>query len=90
MLFLSESWVIDNLNHALDTWNSKLSEIFQLIGQSPSTFKGGSIWKVMLNINGALQAIGLSLLVLFFVVGMLRTCGSLTEIKRPEQAIKLL
>ena len=89
MLFLSESWVIDNLNHALDTWNSKLSEIFQLIGQSPSTFKGGSIWKVMLNINGALQAIGLSLLVLFFVVGMLRTCGSLTEIKRPEQAIKL-
>ena len=89
MLFLSESWVIDNLNHALDTWNSKLSEIFQLIGQSPSTFKGGSIWKVMLNINGALQVIGLSLLVLFFVVGMLRTCGSLTEIKRPEQAIKL-
>ena len=67
MLFLSENWVIDNLNHALNTWNDKLSEIFQLIGQSPSTFKDGSIWKVILNINGALQAIGLSLLVLFFL-----------------------
>lgn len=89
MLFLSENWVIDNLNHALNTWNDKLSEIFQLIGQSPSTFKDGSIWKVILNINGALQAIGLSLLVLFFVVGMLRTCGSITEVKRPEQVLKL-
>lgn len=89
MLFLSENWVIDNLNHALNTWNDKLSEIFQLIGQSPSTFKDGSIWKVILNINGVLQAIGLSLLVLFFVVGMLRTCGSITEVKRPEQVLKL-
>jgi len=89
LLFLSENWVIDNLNHALDTWNDKLSEIFQLIGQSPSTFKDGSIWKIMLNINEALQAIGLSLLVLFFVIGMIRTCGSITEVKRPEQIIKL-
>lgn len=89
MLFLSENWVIDNLDNALNTWNDKLTEIFQLVQQSPVTFKDGAIWKVMLNINGALQAIGLSLLVLFFVVGMLRTCGSITEVKRPEQVIKL-
>lgn len=89
MLFLSESWVVDNINNALNTWNSKLTEIFQLITESPETFRNGAIWKVILNINGALQAIGLSLLVLFFLVGVIKTCGSFDEIKRPEQAVKL-
>ena len=32
---------------------------------------------------------GLALLVLFFVVGVMRTCGSLAETKRPETALKL-
>lgn len=86
---MSDNWVVQNLQHALDTWNSKLSEIWQLLTTSPQEFKGGSIWSVMVNINGAVQAIGLALLVLFFVVGVVRTCGSFTEIKKPEHAIKL-
>jgi hypothetical protein len=85
----SNNWVIDNLNNALETWNSKLSEIFSLITQSPQDFKGGSIWRVIVDINGALQAIGLALLVLFFVAGVVKTTGSLSEIKRPEHALKL-
>jgi len=85
----SNNWVIDNLNNALETWNSKLSEIFGLITLSPQDFKGGSIWRVIVNINGALQAIGLALLVLFFVAGVVKTTGSLSEIKRPEHALKL-
>ena len=36
-----------------------------------------------------MQAIGLALLVLFFVVGVMRTCGSFAETKRPETALKL-
>lgn len=82
-------WVIDNLNSALDTWNAKLSEIWQLLTQSPETFKGGDIWNVIQNIHGALQAIGYALLVLFFVVGVVKTCGSFAEIKKPEHALKL-
>jgi len=53
------------LENALNTWNEKLSEIWQLITQSPETFKGGGIWKVIVDIHGAVQAIGLALLVLF-------------------------
>lgn len=74
---------------ALETWNGKLSEIWELLTQSPETFRGGGIWAVMVNINGALQAIGYALLVLFFVVGVVKTCGSFTEVKRPEHAVKL-
>ena len=86
---MSDNWVVQNLQNALDTWNSKLSEIWQLLTTSPQGFKGGSIWNVMVTINGAVQAIGLALLVLFFVVGVVRTCGSFTEVKKPEHALKL-
>ena len=86
---MSDNWVVQNLQNALDTRNSKLSEIWQLLTTSPQDFKGGSIWNVMVTINGAVQAIGLALLVLFFVVGVVRTCGSFTEVKKPEHALKL-
>ena len=86
---MSDNWVVQNLENALNTWNEKLSEIWQLITQSPEQFKGGTIWNVILNIHGALQAIGLALLVLFFVVGVMRTCGSFAEVKKPEHALKL-
>ena len=86
---MSDNWVVQNLENALNTWNEKLAEIWQLITQSPQNFKGGAIWGVMRSIHGGLQAVGLALLVLFFVVGVMRTCGSLTETKRPETALKL-
>ena len=86
---MSDNWVVQNLENALNTWNEKLAEIWQLITQSPETFKGGAIWNVILDIHGALQAVGLALLVLFFVVGVMRTVGNFAEIKRPEQALKL-
>lgn len=85
----SDSWIVENLQNALDTWNGKLTEIWGLLTQSPETFRGGGIWNVIQSINGALQAIGYALLVLFFLVGMVKTCGSFTEVKRPEHALKL-
>ena len=86
---MSDNWVVQNLQNALDTWNSKLAEILQILTQSPETFKGGGIWQVIVQIHGALQAIGYALLVLFFVVGVVKTCGSFTEVKRPEHALKI-
>ena len=81
--------IIDNLTSALNTWNEKLAEIWMLLTQSPETFKGGDIWNIIVKIHGALQAIGLSLLVLFFLWGLIRTCTNWQDIKRPEHAFKL-
>ena len=86
---MSDNWVVQNLENALEVWNGKLSEIWQLITQSPQDFKGGAIWAVIEDIHGALQAIGYALLVLFFVVGVVKTCGSFVEVKKPEHALKL-
>lgn len=59
---MSDNWVVQNLQNALETWNEKLAEIWQLITTTPQSFKGGGIWAVIVNINGAVQAIGLALL----------------------------
>ena len=85
---MSDNWVVQNLQNALNTWNEKLAEIWQLITQSPEEFKGGTIWSVIVDIHGAVQAIGLALLVLFFVVGVVKTCGSFAELKKPEMAFR--
>lgn len=86
---MSDNWVVQNLENALETWNEKLAEIWRLLTASPQNFKGGNIWNVIVTINGAVQAIGLALLVLFFVIGLVKTCGSFTQVKKPEHALKL-
>ena len=86
---MSDNWVVQHLINTLDTWNEKLAEVWRLLTLSPENFKGGGIWNVILQINGALQAIGLALLVLFFLAGVVKTSANLGEIKRPEHALKL-
>jgi len=82
-------WIIDNLEHALSVWNEKLGELWSLLTQTPQAFKGGAIWGVMVNIHGAVSAVGLALLVLFFLTGVMKTMGSFAELKRPEVAVKV-
>lgn len=84
----SDNWIVQNLNSALETWNEKLAEIWTLLTQNPENFKGGAIWQVMTGINDTLKAIGYGLLVLFFAVGIVRTCASYAVMKKPEHAVK--
>ena len=86
---MSDNWIVQNLQNALGVWDGKLAEIWTLITQSPQEFRGGAIWGVVQSIHGSMQAIGYALLVLFFVVGVMRTCGSFAELKKPEHALKL-
>lgn len=87
---MSDNWVVQNLQNALGTWNEKLSEIWTLVTQTPQDFKGGTIWQVIVNIHNGVQAIGLALLIIFFLLGVMKTYGSFVETKRPEQVFKLL
>ena len=86
---MSDNWVVQNLEKSLEIWNGKLTEAWQLLTQTPESFKGGAIWSVMVDINGTLQAVGYALLVLFFVAGVIKTCGSFAEVKKLEHAFKL-
>lgn len=88
-MYVSDNWVVQNLQNSLENWNEKLAEVWGLLTESPEDFRGGGIWEIIQDIHGALMAIGLALLVLFFVVGVVKTCGSFTEVKKPEHAVKL-
>ena len=85
----SDNWVVRNLEDALNTWNDKMGEVVGLLTTSPADFRGGGIWDVILTIHGAVQGVALALLVLFFLVGMVKTCGSFAELKKPEHVVKL-
>ena len=77
------------MQNALSIWNFVQETIMQLITLSPQVIRGGSVWPVIQSVYGGLQAVGYALLVLFFVIGVIRTCGSFAELKRPELALKL-
>ena len=52
------------LESALGTWNERLGELWELLTQTPRSFKGGDIWDVIVNINSAVQGIAYGLLVM--------------------------
>ena len=88
MKSISDNWVVRNLENALATWNEKLAELWQLVTQTPETFKGGQIWGVIVNIHSALVGVGYGLLVLFFAMGVFSSAASFKELQRPEFALR--
>ena len=84
-----DNWVTDNLSNALTLWNDTLTEIWALLTQSPQSFHGGAIWPVISGIHSALMGIGYGLLVVFFAMGLMKSCGSFAELRRPEMALRL-
>lgn len=59
-----------------------------LLSQSPETFKGGDVWRVISAISSTMQGIGYGLLVLFFAMGIFQTAASFREMQRPEFALR--
>lgn len=84
---MDNNWIIDNLENALTTWNEKLAEMWTLLTESPQTFKGGAIWQAVTTINGAMQAIGYGLLVLFFALSLFKGAATFRDFQRPEYVL---
>lgn len=90
---MDNNWIVENLTNAFGVWNSKMTEMWSLLTESPQTFKGGTIWQTIVTINGGMQAIGYGLLVLFLPLvssaalpvfgssnGPSRSCGTLSTL----------
>lgn len=86
---MSYNWIVQNLKNALRILSEKLVEIWSLLTVTPQQFREGAIWKVMVNINTTLKAVGLALLVIFFLTGVVKTCGSFADVKKPKHVLKL-
>ena len=85
---MEDNWIVENLEGAFETWNSKLAEIWSLVSETPQNFKGGAMWTLAENINGALQAIGYGLLILFFAISIFKSTANFRDFRRPEQALR--
>lgn len=85
---LDDNWIIENLNWAFGIWNEKLSEIWTLLSMSPRDFKGGSIWSMVVAINGGLRAIGYGLMVLFFAMSLFKSTANFRDLRHLEQALR--
>ena len=85
----SGNWIIDILNYTLNFWSDAMQTIWTLLTTSPQNIRGGAVWSAIANIQGGLKAIAYALLVLFFIVGVVKTTTNFSEIKRPEVALKL-
>lgn len=85
---MSDNWIVGNLQSAFDTWNNRLTEIWGLVTTTPETFRGGTVWSTIVNINEGLKAVGYGLLVLFFAMSVFQSAASFRDLQRPEFALK--
>lgn len=71
-------------------WNSQISLVFSMLGQSPVDFKGGGPWSVIDGIEPIFVAVGSSLVVLFFVIGFCSESVDVKEEMRFEVILRML
>lgn len=82
--------ILDLLNVVFGFWNNQISLVFDLLGQSPTAFKGGGPWDVISGIEPIFVAVGSSLMVLFFVIGFCSESVDIREEMRFEVILRML
>lgn len=86
MFKLGES-ILALLEIVFGFWNSQVSLVFELLGQSPAAFKGGGLWGIVERVEPLFVGIGSALVVLFFVIGFCSESIDIREEIRFEQVI---
>ena len=82
--------ILDLLRIVFAFWNSQISLVFELLGQSPTAFKDGAPWSVIVGIEPIFVAVGSSLVVLFFVIGFCSEGVDIREEMRFEVILRIL
>ena len=82
--------ILDLLKTVVAFWNDKIALVFELLGQSPTEFKGGGPWRVISDIEPIFVGVGSSLVVLFFVIGFCSESIDVKEEIRFETVLRML
>lgn len=82
--------IIENINDALDSWYENLDKVIDVVTTNPRNMGGGAVDLIVKNLYNTTEAIGISLLVLCFFIGIFGAASSMAETKRPEAVFKLL
>lgn len=71
-------------------WNTQVSLVFELLGQSPVGFKGGGPWEIVEQVEPLFVGVGSALVVLFFVIGFCAESVDIREEIRFEAILRML
>ena len=82
--------ILDLLKTVVAFWNDKINLVFEMLGQSPISFKDGGAWKVINDLEPTFVAVGSSLVVLFFVIGFCSESIDVKEEMRFETILRML
>ena len=82
--------ILDLLKTVVAFWDDKIALVFELLGQSPTEFKGGGPWRVISDIEPVFVGVGSSLVVLFFVIGFCSESIDVKEEIRFETVLRML
>ncbi len=79
---------LDQLQRALDSWNNKYEQIFDILTTSPSEFQNGGIWTAVSDVIRVIEGTGITLVVLFFLYGLFKSSIDLRDFRHnPKQII---
>lgn len=81
--------ILENINGGLAIFADKYGEVVDLITSPVESFQGGVIFDAIESINGALQAVGYALLVVFCLTGFVKASTSFQDLKRPEAVARM-
>lgn len=75
---------MEMLQSGIDQWNNWYAKIMTVITTSPESLYP-TVWANMKTINQYVAAIGVTLMVIFFYIGLMKNTIHLEELKRPEK-----
>ena len=87
------NWFVKNINGSLSAWKNSIENITRYLQESPDKLMGsdgqnGSMWNLVSTINGALKALGVSLMVICFGIGLSKTISRPEEVRQPMKLAK--
>lgn len=87
------NWFVKNINGSLGAWQNSISNITRYLQVSPDKLMGsngenGTMWNLVSAINGTLKAIGVSLMIICFGVGLSKTISRPEEVRQPMNLAK--
>ena len=82
--------ILNLIEMALAFWNDKVGMVFDLLKQSPTTFKGGGPWAIVEQVEPIFVGVGSSLVVLFLVIGFCSESVDVREDMRFEVILRML
>lgn len=86
---MSGAGIENLLNYSLKIWANTLSVIIKVLTTPLDQMFDGTVWKVIKTVCQALEAVGTTILIICFLMGVVSALSSLVDTRRGENAAKV-